>query len=72
MKLLVVDDCDNSVREKGWRSPKRGTQVARARQGDVAGVTHARQRQSFAVAALCVYAREPCLNYSHVWLVMNG
>ena len=37
------------MREKDWRCRKRETQVAGARQGDLAGVTQtrARQRQTF-------------------------
>ena len=45
--LLVLDFCDNSMREKDWRYRKCGTQATRGRQGDLAGVTRARQRQSF-------------------------
>ena len=38
---------NNSTREKEWRCRKRGTQATCARQGDLAGVTHTRQCQSF-------------------------
>ncbi len=40
--LLVFYFCDNSMREKDWRCCKRGMQATKARQGDLAGVTHAR------------------------------
>ncbi len=39
--------CDSSMRKKVWRCHKREVQATRARQGDFAGVTRARQRQSF-------------------------
>ena len=39
--------CDNCVRQKDWCCHKHGTQATQARQGDLAGVTRARQRQSF-------------------------
>ncbi len=47
LKSLVFGYCDHSVRGKDWRCCKRGTQATLARQGDLAGVTHVRQRQSF-------------------------
>ncbi len=47
MNLLVFGFCDRSVREKYWRCRKRETQAMFARQGYLAGVICARQRQSF-------------------------
>ncbi len=44
---MPFDYCDNSVRENDWRCRKRGKQATGARQGNVAGVTPARQDQAF-------------------------
>ena len=47
MKICVVGCYDASMLEKYWHCRKRGIQAALARQGDLAGMTRARQRQSF-------------------------
>ncbi len=52
--VLVFGYCGSNVREKDWRCRKRGAQTIEARQGDLAGVTHVRQYQSFErMHALC-------------------
>ncbi len=51
LKLPVFSYSDNSEREKDCSCRKRGTQATRARQGDLARVTRAWQRQPFSRTA---------------------
>jgi hypothetical protein len=75
LKPLSIGYCDDGVRKEDWCSRKRGPQAIRAHQGDLTGVTCARQCQSFSrMQALCfhVFRESAPLFTTTCFCVMNA